>query len=335
MSEYAEILLPMEGSLDDESVNQFGLVTTGNLDEYYLVQTSNSGYRMMPGPEFSPRLYRGQSKRYASCKPSLFRGDYQYIDLLYWTAKRVELGIILSRHPAVNDIMSWDFDGLIFDFNLQSVAQHYQYPTQMLDLSRNRDIAMFFATHDFTISSSRPKPAVGNEAVIYTIDVKTLLNTEDEDHRFIPIGIDPLPRSAAQKAFGLELDISGDLEKMAGVHAETFIVTEELAIEAASKVGGYDGLFPFDPFEEHIATVKNSRKIALEAIDTAVSVGLMPLEYTSSIISNMLVSVGYVIDTASYVLPQPKIIAEAAYEWQRQRENYTRMIRWRGVSDSL
>ncbi|HET8791963.1 MAG TPA: hypothetical protein VFM75_12210, partial [Modicisalibacter sp.] len=40
---------------------------------------------------------------------------------------RFELAYLLSGHPAVQDMQQWRFEELSFDFNIQAIAQHYQY----------------------------------------------------------------------------------------------------------------------------------------------------------------------------------------------------------------
>jgi hypothetical protein len=341
LSEYLEMVLPLNGSRDDEQVNQFGLETSGSKDEYYLVQTSPDKYRMMPGPEFSPRLYRGQTKRYSTCKPQLFRGidknnaRQKFCDFYFWSAKRYELAHIVFHHPAVKDILGWDFDGLVFDFDIQAVAQHYQYQTQMLDLSRNRDVAMFFATHGFEGSELVPRPAVGSEAVLYTIDLRAMLQSQKKsEFRLVPIGIDPLPRSAAQSAFALEMDIGGDLEQVAGVQIETFTVTEELALSSAAKIGGEKSLFPYDSFESVILEARGSMEVNKAAIRIMVELGFAPEGTSVSDVADIIREGGYSVSSGELYAPSEQLVTEAKKEWEIRRQSYINRIRWRGTADA-
>ena len=341
LSEYLEMALPMNGSRDDEQVNQFGETTSGSKEEFYLVQTSPDKYRMMPGPEFCPRLYRGQTKRHSTCKPQLFRSidknnaRQKSCDFLFWSAKWYELSYIVFHHPAVKDLLSWDFDGLAFDFDIQSVAQHYQYQTQMLDLSRNRDIAMFFATHNFEGNKLVPRPAVGSEAVLYTIDLREMWqNQKESEFRLVPIGIDPLPRSAAQSAFALEMDIYGDLEQIAGVQIETFTVTEELALSTAEKVGGGKSLFPYDPFEDIISEKRDSMEINREAIKMMVELGHAPQGMSVSDVADIITEGEYSVVSGELYAPSERLVTEAQKEWEMRRQSYINRIRWRGMADA-
>lgn len=342
LSEYIEMVLPLNGSRDDEQVNQFGLVTSSSKDEYFLVQTSPDKYRMMPGPEFCPRLYRGQTKRHPTCKPQLFRNidksnaRQRFCDFYFWSAKRHELAQLVFYHPAIKDILSWEFDGLIFDFDVQAVAQHYQYQTQMLDLSRNRDVAMFFATHDIEWNYLVSRPAVGREAVLYTIDLREMWQSQKESKfKLVPIGIDPLPRSAAQSAFALEMDIGGDLEQVAGVQIETFTVTEELAALSADKVGGVSSVFPYDPFESVISELRDSKEASLESIKMMVELGHAPQGMGVSDVAGIITEGGYGVTSATLMPPSEQLMAEAQKEWAMRRDSYINRIQCRGTANAL
>lgn len=334
LEEYISMLLPISLN-DNETVSHLGAVTTGSDEEFYVVQTSDKGFRLMPGPEFSPRLYRGQWKHYPTCKASLFRRCAAYADALYWTVKRIELGNLLFFHPALKDVMSWDFDGLRFDFNLEAVAQHYQYPTRILDLSRSKDVAMFFASHKFSEEFGNPIPAVGSIAVLYTVDVAKLLKAQSLTDIVVPIGLDPLPRPAAQRAFGLELAEGQDFELLEGVYTETFTVTEELASIYAERVGGTSSLLPSDPFEEYIDLMRKKETISKTAIETAVKVGLIPVEYSVAAVESILIKGGYQVSDERIESPSDVVISDATQEWEQRRETYIKKIKWRGVAEPL
>lgn len=334
MKEYVSMLLPISLN-DNETISDIGAVTSGSDEEFYVVQTSDKGFRLMPGPEFSPRLYRGQWKHYPTCQASLFRKCKAYADAVYWTVKRIELVKLLFFHPALKEIMSWDFDGLRFDFNLEAAAQHYQYPTRILDLSRSKDVAMYFATHRFSGEFENPTPAVGSTAVLYTVDVAKFLKAQTTTDIMAPIGVDPLPRPAAQKAFGLELTEGQDFEKLEGVYTETFTVTDELASLYNKRVGGGASLLPADPFEEFIDVMRKKEAISKTSIETAVRAGLLPVEYSPETVESILIKGGYQISDEIIESPPDIIIRNATHEWKKRRETYIENIRWRGVADPL
>jgi hypothetical protein len=82
----------------------------------------------MPGPKFSPRLYREQNRLFTPCHPSLYRRPP--IDRALWMIKRLELGATLQQHPACLAMIQWELEGLAFDFNLEALAQRSLGPNQ-------------------------------------------------------------------------------------------------------------------------------------------------------------------------------------------------------------
>jgi len=340
LSEYLSMVLPIKGSHDDETVNQVGMETTGRKDEFFLVQTSQTQYRMMPGPEFTPRFYRGQNKQYPECKPQVFRNinktnrRQKYCDGLYWTAKQYELTYLVFHHPAVQEMLHWSAEGLSFNFDIRGIAQHYQYQTQFLDVTRHKDIAMFFATHNLVGKDLNPEPAIGNEAVLYTMDARSLWdNQESAGVDLLALGIDPLPRSAAQGAFALELGLNSDLEQIPGVSTETFLVTEELANSALEKVGGVNEVFPYDPFEPVISKLRDSGTVCYQAIELTVRAQATPPGMTAPEVAEVIKEGGYQVTFSDPDLPSNTILKAAEKEWETRKKYYLDRIRLRAVSD--
>lgn len=60
--EYAHSLMPMNFPDDESWINRYGIVSELGVDLLMPVATSADRYRFMPGPEFPPRLYRGQNQ---------------------------------------------------------------------------------------------------------------------------------------------------------------------------------------------------------------------------------------------------------------------------------
>lgn len=97
--------------------------------------TSAGQYLFMPGPKFSPRLYRGQSKFFATCTQSIFRAKSD-VDSPYWAVKSIEFSAAMGHHPATSDLMAYHFTGLDFALRIQAITERYQYPTEPMDFFR-------------------------------------------------------------------------------------------------------------------------------------------------------------------------------------------------------
>lgn len=335
LNEYLSVIAPSSAE-DNDFINQIGMITSGNDDEYYPVRISENTFRLMPGPEFSPRLYRGQTFRFQPCRPGSFRPEnFSYSNYIYWSIKCLELWLILKFHPAVGAFVNWKIDGLRFGLDMNAIAQHYQYPTRMLDLSRSRDVAMYFATHKFGGAGRELTPAIGHNAVLYTLDIAQFLRNQPISKSIIPVGLDPLPRSAAQRAFGLELYAQNDFEKLPGVQTETFEVTPSLAQECAERVGGYQTLFPPDDFEPLVNLQRDNQRIAKEALELSITCGIAPKGYGMRELQNIIVAGGYHISHMELRPPPEALIAAAGDEWNRRRASFIKKIRTRAGGDHI
>jgi FRG domain-containing protein len=104
-----------------------------------------------------------------------------------------------------------EIEGLKFGFNFQSLAQHYGFPGALLDFSRSRDVAMFFATCGYDEKSEEYYPLNSGKAVLYTIDLRGMILERDPKSIPLALGLEPLPRPGAQKAFGIQLLPGQDL----------------------------------------------------------------------------------------------------------------------------
>jgi len=223
-----------------------------------------------------------------------------------------------------------------YKVDFEAIAQHYGYPTQMLDLTRSRDVAMFFATHHIH-EDSRPEPALGCRAVLYTIDLKRFIkNRANTDGDFAPIGLCPLPRPAAQIAFGVKLEQSEDFDLVPGVKKETITVTPELAGHYAGLFDDGRKLFPADPFEDQIKTLRGNGKVSIGALRTAMNGGRIP-PYPGGLkgIEKCLTDAGYRVHSEGAMIPSGKILDAASRQWLRRRAGYIGRIRWRGVADAV
>ena len=120
--EYAHSLLPIGAETDESWINHYGIVSEVGIDLLMPFETSPGHFRFMPGPEFSPRLYRGQNKFWKSCVPSLYRPEIKSIDAFFWIAKAIELSVLLEQHPATLDLAAYQLEGLSFEFSIEAIV---------------------------------------------------------------------------------------------------------------------------------------------------------------------------------------------------------------------
>lgn len=331
--EYAHSLLPINFPDDELWINRYGMVSECEVDLLMPVVTSAGSYRFMPGPEFSPRLYRGQNQFFEMCAPSIFRVKDD-VDALYWAAKSIELSAVMDSHPATSDLMAYQIEGLDFALNIEAIAQHYQYPTQLLDFSRSRDVAMFFATCTYDQANDAYSPLQSGTAVLYTVDFRELILQRGEKCSFLPLGLEPLPRPEAQRALAVRLGQGENLNDMQWVKHQTFEITSTLSHHYFEMFDGGKKLFPNNPFDDHIAALRTNCTLPLQALEFGIGQGLPAHPKGVTGTRKALKAAGYTVEDRAVDINESLVLA-AADEWALRKMDYFSRIRVRGVADHM
>jgi len=332
LEEYACNLLPSDFGSDNTRINQFGAVTDTNPEAVDVVQISPRHFRLMPGPEFCPRLYRGQNGYYEPCVPSLYRNP-EPIDIIYRTAKWIELGFALSEHPASVWLRGLEIEGLKFGFNFQSLAQHYGFASALLDFSRSRDVAMFFATCGYDEKSDEYYPLNSGKAVLYTVDLGRMILERDPKSIPLPLGLEPLPRPEAQKAFGIQLLPGQDLNSKSWSRSVIFDITKQQSNLYYEMFDGGRALFPLNPFDRHIQFLRDNNTIPKPAIEYGMEIELIPRHSLGvDAAASELKSVGYNVIEAMYTI-DPSALTAALDDWNARAPAFLAKMRIRGCSD--
>jgi hypothetical protein len=333
--DYAHLLMPMNFPDDESWINRHGMVSELGIDLLMPIAISAGRYRFMPGPEFSPRLYRGQNHFFPMCTPSIFRREMSKVDALYWVAKSIELSAVMDRHPATSDLMAYQIEGLDFALSIEAIAQHYQYPTQLLDFSRSRDVAMFFATCVSDQTGNVFSPLQSGAAVLYTVDLRELILQRGGQTSFLPLGLEPLPRPEAQRALALRLGVGENLNDMPWVQHQEIQITPALSRHYFELFDGGKKLFPCNPFDDHIATLRTNRILPLQALEFGIEQGLLPTHSEGVTgVRNSLKAAGYAVEDRTIDIDE-SVMQAAANDWAVRKLGYFSRIRMRGVADHM
>lgn len=333
ISEYTEWLLPKEVAADGLEWNQYGAYAGPDTDTVLVVQSSPGHYRFMPGPEFSPRLYRGQTSFYDFCQPTCFRKHSP--PPLFTVLKLRELGFILAQHPAVHAICSYSIEGLSFDLDVESIGQHYGYATSFLDFSRSKEVALFFATCKKNCTTGRYEPLKSGTSVIYTAYLKELVQ-ERGDRAFLPLGFEPLPRPYEQKAMAVRLRVGENLNEMPWVKCDRLDITLDISQRYFDMFDGGDKLFSPHPFEKVIDNHTASRSICRSTISFAAGQNALPEAMTAKDVEDALLTAGFrLADDDNSIVVNERILREANLHWQALAAEFFSKIRFRGVCSHL
>jgi len=332
IEEYGELLLSMDSDDDYGWVNDYGCVTSPSLDLLMAVQTSPEHFRFMPGPEFSPRLYRGETEYHAQCVPSISRGICDN-EALYWVGKWIELSALMDQHPATFDLAASRIGGLTFGLNIEAIAQHYGYKTLLLDFSRSRDVAMFFATCSYDAVKNEYCPLPAGRAVLYTVDVRKLIVQRKGNAALVPLGFEPLPRPEAQRALAVRMLPGENLNDMGWAQKEFIEITPLLSSKYFEMFEGGRKLFPQNPFDGLILERLLNGVLPIEALRHGLDGGWLP-KHSRGLDGAIeeLEKIGYRVESRSVVVGAD-IINAAAEDWKKQRTSFYRRIQVRGVAE--
>jgi hypothetical protein len=336
MREYASMLMQTKAPIDHVWISNTGAVT-GAPDDWFAVrftaETGDEYWGLMPGPEFSPRLYRGQNRRYERTVASLFRLANE-TDWLVASIRLVEFGERVFRHPGTAAISGMEILGLKGRVDWIAQGQHYGLPTEYLDVTRSRDVGEFFARCCPTVDTDPTQPwevlpRVGYDAVLYTIDVKKLV-TGSESEIVVPMGPSPLLRPNRQAAAGLRLK-GTDLRSIPAVTEEPLPYSRDRAEVLLHRFDEGAILFPKDAMSEVSHEILTNRTLSADAVRAARR--LTGRSFSLGEISEQASRAGYRIIKYQRLLDD-EFIARLRQEWDEMASDYLARIKWRGASSS-
>jgi hypothetical protein len=292
---YASLLNPYAVEDDNFWINDLGCVASKHPDPLCVVQTDDKHFSLLPGPEFSPRLYRGQPLFYRRCLPLLFRQPFTQIGYLTSLLKKYEFYKLMAGHPIVNHLRGWSVDGKSFKIDIEGLSAHYEFATSMIDVSRSKDVAMFFALCERNAKTNRYEPIAdeNREAVLYTVNLKAFLE-KSRDHLFHVVGFQALPRPDVQKAYLILLGSDQDFNDCPFVTYEVFPVSRKQAARYFDMFDGGSKLFPDDPVDAMALQIRQSIEIDREVLEASFERHWIPRVWANaSEVSKFLGKFGY------------------------------------------
>lgn len=174
----------------------------------FVVSRLMSGrYSLKPNISHNTALFRGESSVHETCKPLFIRNwkDRCTVE----NVKRNEFELLLESHPIYrlfrDGIQLTDRFRLRME-NPYGLAMSYGFPTQLLSLTSDIDIASFFAVTEFDEAEHKYKPIDNSEnnktGILYVFNLMAPFG-------MIPglstIGLQPFVRPGLQKEFAINI----------------------------------------------------------------------------------------------------------------------------------
>ena len=285
LEEYSSMLC------DDELINHFGCISTPKKNALFPIKVSDKKILLLPAPEFSSLLYRGENNSERKiCKPSLMRkisNDERLIHIL----KKQEFLSAIQTHSLIKIFRNKYFlenypqlPNYKLKIDYEAIAQHYEFKTNHLDLTREKSIAMFFMTckYDDKLKRYFPISDKYKKGVLYTYDFK--LGIIKGEHSINPIGFQPFSRPDKQKAFSVIFNKDVDFNDFNFVKREEFKLRKEFCEYYYDMFEGGDKLFPKDEISELAYEIQNSNYISKDAVEYYSQSSQIPKEFIIKIL---------------------------------------------------
>lgn len=246
---------------------------TDDLEGLHAVADQNGYIRLISGTEFSMQMYRGQTKMYPRCIPTLSRLD-KVEDLLLALCRRVAFEDAIGEHPMVNlaeRIRLWDSPLYV---DREGLAQHYGLATDMLDVTGNFDVACFFATCTWSHEDGKYRPVASDKAsgVMYRITPMLMTARGGTDDALGPVhivGWQPLPRPEQQRAFVVKMKPSQDFTSLPSVETFHFQHQAHISHHIWNAFDQGAALFPTDAAAELARRAESLSKFTESQIERA------------------------------------------------------------------
>lgn len=311
--------------IDHINWSKQGLFSSLKEDEFLAIDIGGS-YRLMPYPESSPRLFRGQNADFGVCLPTIYRNSPQLVKRILNMAKIHELKQALENIGGYKEQLK--ILGLKFSVDYEALAQHYGLASRYIDFTSNPLVAGFFATSKFDVERSKYLPIAGSGVgVFYEVNRAAEIARSKE---FEVIGLQPFQRPAQQYAFGLKCPKKGLLEKY-DVTQYKFLHSKDSYTIFDMLNGGFD-LFPDDPVFSVASKIKTTNYISLSSLEWAVE--QLKIRNTKKQIKWLkLLGVSVGSDYASYVTQDEKTSIQSA--WCKQKEIFSSKVKIRKVANHL
>jgi len=246
-------------------VNSWGCYTNSNQFAGTYVANSENTFGVILGHEFNPFIYRGENKEYDNFVPSALRYNFSNagIQLKHCVdfVKKQEFIELFKKTPYYARCENFTVLNCKFRFDLEAIAQHYEFISNYLDITKDFLTALFFA-YTFTENGIYYPITDFNKytPTLYIGNLKTIYEKEPDNLKII--GFQSLLRPYLQRAMAIEIKKEDTIKPL----FEKIILPQSPAIsqEIFSLFNNGDKLFPKDYITKASKEIKANKALQEE-----------------------------------------------------------------------
>lgn len=221
---------------------------------------------LMPTSQTPFTHYRGQSRYYDPCLPSLYRGEPLPTeeDIASNRLKICEFALLLGTHPVFQEI------GRNLKVEPIALAQHYGLTTEFLDITNSKWVAAFFACTNYDYDTDTYSP-VGSDykegyGVMY-ITKEWVLKEQPREYyeKYGVIGFQFFDRPTKQSSFGIKMEKDEDFNRSPYFDKIFFRHDLEASTVVYNMSYKQNRFIPRDPLSKLARIISESKEISRRA----------------------------------------------------------------------
>jgi len=276
------------------------------------IRVSSGKYILLPIAIDYAYLFRGQGRDYPKNRPTLYRQEKDEFELFIQHLKIMEFRNFLLHLPQLRF-----FESNNYHIDYVGLAQHYGLQTDMMDLTSDIDVALFFAMCDIPkggteyVCKVENKPYIGYIYCVPTYDFSMKHGKLGETFwgtKLSSIGLQPFERPGAQKGFAYRIENGEELKSL----VYSFSYTRKDSETIFRKFSYGSTLWQDDALARIARKIDDSRQFSYNAFNSCVKVhGNKRLDYRT-----ILKKGGYnLCNRPNYILPsEVQLIVDDYYK---------------------
>lgn len=230
--------------------------------------SGKKGYILLPTSQDYGVLYRGQGNYYNRCLPTIFRQKMTDNEVFAEKVRIAEFRLFLEQFEVTRY-----FEDSHYFVDYVGLAQHYGLKTDVLDVTSDIHVAMFFAMCDYDNDTDSYKPK--HEDKPYIGYIYAILANENSHNSNIPfaiysdklnvIGLQPFKRPGRQKGFAYHVGNEG----LINGYLYSFNYTKDDSMDIFNYFHRGEYLWCKDEIVDVVKVIAKTRTFSSEAVSLA------------------------------------------------------------------